>query len=550
MELPAQFIARHIILIVILYAFNGCGGIPVATHPTEKYVDRNEASALIGSTKEEVIQHFGKPDWQLPGVDKSYFIYSSSGVIDAMWDIFFPYLILPAEVYGDHGWEPIFCSIFEFNKSGVLHHFDSNHDIYYLREYDEDDESFSLLDLGSLDYLKICLHQFFSDKEVDELLNSEMRYRAEKGDIGAAVILAREYDDTSPLRALAKHSTEAKVALNMIETNAVSYTWKGLGSLSNLSEIKLKQMAQHGNVEAQYTLYWVKDPQAITWLCRAANKGHAEARYRLCTILRERAIFLELDMISPYVWCSLATARGHTQAWSLANQMRWEDFTADQVDRASRLLLEWQPDNCKELNNLLEKEWQELPDTLKKKAKRGDMDAHVHLYYDAKNMMKKKELMPELQSRAKSGDAEAQFELYYLDEKDPLKWLCRAADQGHTRAEMWLGYLFETGSYGFSRDYAQSYFWYRRAAIGLHPQEIEKMVEKFEGSDRQELKKKPKLYFCKSKDESCTIARKIAQLKNMLGTEGVSKTELMLEQWKPGDCEKGLLSIETRIGDE
>lgn len=172
----------------------------------------------------------------------------------------------------------------------------------------------------------------------------------------------------------------------------------------------------------------------------------------------------------------------------------------------------------------------------------GDSEAHVQLYSERKHMIWKKEFADELQSQAENGDAEAQFKLYFLDEKASLKWLCRAADQGHTEAEMWLGYLFETGSYGISRDYAQSYLWYRRAAIGPHQKEIEDKVEKFDPSDH--------MYFSckKSKREICRKARKIVELKEKLGAEGMTRAEFLLEQWKPGDCEKGFLKEKAKQG--
>jgi TPR repeat protein len=100
------------------------------------------------------------------------------------------------------------------------------------------------------------------------------------------------------------------------------------------------------------------------------------------------------------------------------------------------------------------------------------------------------------------------------------------------RAEMWLGYLFETGSYGCPRDYPRSYLWYRRAAIGEHQKEVERLINKIE-------KKKPKEYFCGG--IACDLARNIVSLKGMLNAQDVSSAESMLEQWKPGQCEQELV---------
>jgi hypothetical protein len=149
-----------------------------------------------------------------------------------------------------------------------------------------------------------------------------------------------------------------------------------------------------------------------------------------------------------------------------------------------------------------------------------------------KSLAVRSKLSPDLKIRAKHGDAEAQFNLYMLEDKTSPKWLCRAADQGYTMAETWLGYLYETGSYNFPRDYSRSYLWYRRAALGEHQQEVDKLIVKIK-------KEKPKEYFCKG--ISCEIARNLVSLEGRLNDEGTSKVESMLDQWKPGQCEKDLL---------
>jgi len=156
---------------------------------------------------------------------------------------------------------------------------------------------------------------------------------------------------------------------------------------------------------------------------------------------------------------------------------------------------------------------------------------------EKKYIIEKNELAINLKKHAETGDARAQFELYLLEDKAPLKWLCRSADQGYMRAEMWLGYLYETGSNGCPRDYPRSYLWYRRAAIGEHQKEVDKLIDKIE-------KKKPKLYFCKG--ISCEIARNIVYLEGKLSAEDVSRAESMLKQWKPGQCERELVGTDRK----
>jgi hypothetical protein len=185
---------------------------------------------------------------------------------------------------------------------------------------------------------------------------------------------------------------------------------------------------------------------------------------------------------------------------------------------------------------------------LRKLGKQGDAIAqklweHSETYYtsqkediveerkenERKRKAKEKEIASQLKKRAESGDPEAQFEFYMIQGKNQPKWLCRSADHGYTKAEMWLGYVFETGTFGFTVDNTQSYLWYRRAAIGEHQQEIEKII-------KQIKKESPKLYICKG--TSCDIAQKIVDLEGKLGNEGISRAEDKLDQWAPGQCEQ------------
>jgi TPR repeat protein len=149
------------------------------------------------------------------------------------------------------------------------------------------------------------------------------------------------------------------------------------------------------------------------------------------------------------------------------------------------------------------------------------------------------ELEPVLCERAISGESKAQFELYMLGDKTDSKWLCRSADQGYTKAEMWLGYVLETGVYGFPIDNIRSYVWYRRAAIGEHQREIDDLVNQIK-------EKWPKPFFCKG--TSCDIAQKIVDLEGKLGAEGIYKAESFLNQWKPGQCEREYVEYTSKSG--
>jgi hypothetical protein len=145
---------------------------------------------------------------------------------------------------------------------------------------------------------------------------------------------------------------------------------------------------------------------------------------------------------------------------------------------------------------------------------------------------KSKEIASELMSRAEDGDPEAQFHLYLLEDRKPLKWLCRAADQNYLEAQIQLGYLYGSGAFGISQDYDKSYMWYRLAASGELCEAVDKEIERIE-------KKSFWTSSC-SKGQACYIAKRIVELRNMLGKDGLSKAEKLVLDWKPGQCESEL----------
>lgn len=140
-----------------------------------------------------------------------------------------------------------------------------------------------------------------------------------------------------------------------------------------------------------------------------------------------------------------------------------------------------------------------------------------------------------LKRHAEEGDSESQYQLFFLEDRVPVKWLCRAADQNHLNARLELAYLYWSGTYGLPRDYTRSYIWYRLAGSGEHREAVEKWIKK--------LKKKPSFWssgqVCNDQ-QACNIANQIVQLQGMLTPVGVSEAERMLEKWEPGQCERDL----------
>ena len=117
-----------------------------------------------------------------------------------------------------------------------------------------------------------------------------------------------------------------------------------------------------------------------------------------------------------------------------------------------------------------------------------------------------------LRTRAECGEANAQWYLYFTERADisSLKWLCRAADQGMSRAQIELAEQYEHGTRMIHQDLAQSYIWYSLAARGG--------VE----DSRSKLEK----------------------LTNNMTLEQIEEAEKKLAAWTPGQCEQALLMEE------
>jgi TPR repeat protein len=54
------------------------------------------------------------------------------------------------------------------------------------------------------------------------------------------------------------------------------------------------------------------------------------------------------------------------------------------------------------------------------------------------------------------------------DYAEAVKWFRKAAEQGHAKAQYFLGTMYETGSKGVPQDYAEALRWYRKAAEQGH----------------------------------------------------------------------------------
>lgn len=122
----------------------------------------------------------------------------------------------------------------------------------------------------------------------------------------------------------------------------------------------------------------------------------------------------------------------------------------------------------------------------------------------------------QLQDLANDGNDVAQLQLYWNDpnHKDALKWLCRAADQGNTEAQYRLALLYENGGKNVTKDIVMSYMWYQISA---------------------------------SRGGYMLAADQAQRLHDKLTAEQASQAELLIQEWKPGQCERNLTAENQKI---
>ena len=86
------------------------------------------------------------------------------------------------------------------------------------------------------------------------------------------------------------------------------------------------------------------------------------------------------------------------------------------------------------------------------------------------------QIISDEKKKAKQGDVRAQHNLGRIyrgnkevtqevaqDYAESVKWYTKAAEQGHARAQAWLGVMYNLG-FGVNRDYKAAAKWYRKAA--------------------------------------------------------------------------------------
>jgi TPR repeat protein len=131
---------------------------------------------------------------------------------------------------------------------------------------------------------------------------------------------------------------------------------------------------------------------------------------------------------------------------------------------------------------------------------------------------------------ATEGDADAQLQLYWqgLAIDVGLKWLCRAADQGHREARTQLGNLYYYGSQKF----------YQLANIQIKP-DSPKSCMWLHLAGRVDIREKPE-----AKDNQDTLpsydSAEVERTAKVMTPDELEGAKQLIQDWEPGQCDHDL----------
>jgi hypothetical protein len=133
------------------------------------------------------------------------------------------------------------------------------------------------------------------------------------------------------------------------------------------------------------------------------------------------------------------------------------------------------------------------------------------------------EALPTIRSMAEKGFPESQWRLYaeYGKKPEDAIWLCRSADGGYAKAQLYVGHLYWSAS-DIPDNRIKAYVWYKFAMTG----------EMLKG----QLPDKPS-------QNQAVIA--VQEAEKVFTPEQLAEAGLLYADWHPGQCEQELIGVIT-----
>ena len=326
---------RSTVIILISIALGACIPVPIPLPQQEPdEFDRAEWLIDIGkSTKAEVIEILGEPEWEDPR-DRS--LYYSGEVAGSL----------------------LGCVVMDPDNPVI-----TGLPACYFRPAQDWWIKVALNENDVVTSVETKMEEE-AEAAIREIKIEELYLKAEAGDRAAALVLASEFDDITFLGELAQEG-DIEFAI-----------W-----LANRGDIEpLRKIAEQDIARAQWTMYFLlqEDPkrvaEAVGWLCRAAARNHKYAQVRLGYVNRETVWRDWLDRPSTtygialawlhskgfmpdnrvaYMWYTLAEANGEQYARYALDSLTTH-MTSEEILQAEQMVRDWKPGDCPSKEHRLE----------------------------------------------------------------------------------------------------------------------------------------------------------------------------------------------------
>lgn len=99
-------------------------------------------------------------------------------------------------------------------------------------------------------------------------------------------------------------------------------------------------------LQRYFNLIASESAAAHHWLCKSADQGHPDARYRLALLYENGSEGLQKDLVKAYRWYVLAGESGAYWGGRHALRLEQEALGPDEVGEARESVMEWRPGQC------------------------------------------------------------------------------------------------------------------------------------------------------------------------------------------------------------
>jgi len=230
--------------------------------------------------------------------------------------------------------------------------------------------------------------------------------------------------------------------------------------------------------------------KVIGTYCPNADLGHADAQKHIGDRYYHSTYEIKADLISAYVWYSLAVNGGNKGAAEQLDSLI-NELSTQQLIKAQIQLEEWEPGQCK-----------------------SDLEEHRS---------------KETRKLAEEGDAKAMYRVYrgmsdeHIEPVAAWGWLCKAADRGYENAQIEVAYWHRESNWGYAR--LDRVEWLRKAKI--------------RADDRIAYL----WYTLAAKGDDKRLRIRDNQFSETLSEKEIVEAKDMVSNWEPGQCQSGLMPV-------